>query len=488
MHLLKNYSHILFIPFLLSAVFSCKKESPLRPDLAERTQTQLLKDSIFHYFNLYSLWSANQPLVDKDVFVFTDRYESANDVLDALKKTTPFNAGYQTNIDRFSYLQTGNEGNSTIGSPGTAQGFGIFATIGAVNSTLAYPVINLVTGGSAAAKAGIKRSDVILAVDEFQDCSIPVTCDDSGCRISDENIRQAVTNRLLTAFQQSSMKIRLRHADLTESTVTINAIPFEIDPVLQHQVLVYPAKSVGYLALSSFEELNPDKQARRSIDQAFVNFEDQNISDLILDLRYNNGGHISAATYIANKIANTDADKALMYKYTINAYLTKQATAGDKQFDPVYFNINGKLKLNTVYFLVSNVTASASELLINILKPYMNVVLIADRQGTFGKPVGYFRQQIMGNNDLYVASFKLSNSRGETDYWNGMVADQQNVTDYIFKDFGDPTENMMAAALKQSVGANPASSRLSYKTSRNSGEKKFKLSTINTIQQRPMLQ
>lgn len=76
--------------------------------------------------------------------------------------------------------------------------------------------------------------------------------------------------------------------------------------------------------------------------------------------------------------------------------------------------------IQTVYFIVSGNTASASELLISSLKPYLNVQLIGEK--TYGKPVGFFGIHI-DNYTLYLSSFTLQNALGWCDYFNGMQPD-----------------------------------------------------------------
>ncbi len=469
----------LFLPFCLS----CKKEMLPISGGTDRAADQQLKDSIFHYYKLYSLWSDNIMPEDKAVFSFTDAYGSPADVLIALKKTTPFHAGYNANIDRFSYL----EDRSNIGgSPEDLdlnRGFGLFVSLGAVNEKVAYPIIYYAEGGSSAAQAGIRRSDVILGIDDDQDFSVPVSCEGGGCRFLDDKIRQTVVNKLLAALQQSSVRIRVRHTDGIESTLVISSKPYEVNPIIKNKVFLYPAKAIGYLALSSFEAVPEGKVGRSRLNQVFEDFEQHQIRDLIFDLRYNTGGHVSTVEYIANKIIGATADGALMYKYILNAYLSKPNNLPGESFDDVSFKRNNNLNLSTVYFLVTDVTASASELLINVLRPYMNVVIIADHNGTYGKPVGFFRKEIMGKTGLWVASFKLTNARNQTDYWDGIGADQRNVADYIFRDFGDAEETMLSAALNHSVGKASSSALASGRSDRGPAVKMSKLENVNAVRE-----
>ena len=116
------------------------------------------------------------------------------------------------------------------------------------------------------------------------------------------------------------------------------------------------------------------------------------------------------------------------------------------------------LRINSIYFLVSPNTASASELLINSLKPVMptyligtysvndNNVTVADK--TYGKPVGFFGLPVVNDNlELYVTSFKMYNRSGEGDYFDGLTT-HNNVWEFQnFEDFGNENESMLASAL-----------------------------------------
>ena len=88
----------------------------------------------------------------------------------------------------------------------------------------------------------------------------------------------------------------------------------------------------------------------------------------------------------------------------------------------------GLTDLKKVYFIVSNRTASASELLINILKPYMDVQVIGVSEDnlsavyTYGKPVGSFGIPV-DQFDLYLGMYELKNANRENNYFKGIKAD-----------------------------------------------------------------
>jgi carboxyl-terminal processing protease len=147
-----------------------------------------------------------------------------------------------------------------------------------------------------------------------------------------------------------------------------------------------------------------------------------------------------------------------MYTCKINAILKELGwdKPGD-EFAPVYFSKKGSLNLSRIYFIVTDETASASELLINTLSPYMQVYMVGNyhsdgktntANNTYGKPVGFFPVEIVSSsNELYVTSFQMFNKNGVGDYFNGLKPNS-HVWEYdSFLDFGNQDETMLAAAL-----------------------------------------
>ncbi|HYC29471.1 MAG TPA: hypothetical protein VEB42_11650, partial [Chitinophagaceae bacterium] len=98
-----------------------------------------------------------------------------------------------------------------------------------------------------------------------------------------------------------------------------------------------------------------------------------------------------------------------------------------------------------IYFIVSDNTASASELLINSLKPFMNIKLVGPTK-TYGKPVGYFPYPV-GDWYVFPISFRTTNKNNEGNYFGGMALDN-TVADGLDKDWGDINEASLASVLK----------------------------------------
>jgi len=204
------------------------------------------------------------------------------------------------------------------------------------------------------------------------------------------------------------------------------------------------------------------------LDAAFNYFVTQGVTDLAIDLRYNGGGYVATAEYIDNYVVPAAKSGTLMYNTYYNAtlaggkasLLANQWRSGSPdynyaQFDysvagnAVNFSKKGSLNVGQVFFIVTGSTASASELTINNLRPEMNVQFIG--QTTYGKPVGFFDIDI-NKYQMYIPEFSTQNSANQGGYYAGMTPGSSTypgIADYddVTKDFGDPTEGLLAHAL-----------------------------------------
>jgi len=458
----------------LLLLVSCEKEA--RPDIlpSERTADRLLIDSVVHYYRLYSLWGEGSVPDPVSVRSFSDAFESPADALLALRKATPFYPGYGGSIDRFSYLVR----------ESAEPGFGVFLSMAAVSDEMAYPVIYLVEPGSPADRAGLRRSDVVLGVGD-QDLGVPISCQGGSCTILDGAKRDRVIQLLLGALAQNNLELRLRRRYGTETSVVLSSGHYQAKSLLKDAVFFNGNRSIGYMALSSFAHAPEGSNERLQLEGVLDRFEAQDIQQLIVDLRYNNGGYIETAEFLANCMINASNDGKLMYSYKPSAYLAENP--GPYNFDDVYFQRKNTLDLQSIYFLVTDKTASAAELLIHSLRPYMNVVLIAEGSGTYGKPVGFFKQPLPQNHALWIASFKLVNALGQTDYWDGIPAQISGVTEDIRYDFGEAAEPMIAAALSHSLGGGALSSQIRRKTHAPSLSMHPNMKPVNAIPLKNMI-
>ena len=216
--------------------------------------------------------------------------------------------------------------------------------------------------------------------------------------------------------------------------------------VLKTNLFTIDGEQIAYIAFGSFPVLTNSKTA---IDNALLPLAAADPRYIIIDLRSNGGGYVETAEYVANLVAGSALNGKVMYTGQYNTLLQngkasilknqlyydsqgktvllngRNATMADVDFttagNTCLFSKKGTMEnITEICFIVSAQTASASELLISILKPYFKIKIIG--QKTYGKPVGFFPVNI-DTYSVYIPSFILKNSLGWSDYYNGITPD-----------------------------------------------------------------
>jgi carboxyl-terminal processing protease len=241
---------------------------------------------------------------------------------------------------------------------------------------------------------------------------------------------------------QNTFKFKL--PDGTETTRTIQKASFQASSVIHQEVLETQNKKIGYWVYESFRATSGLTPVRsQEVENSFNFFISESIDELIIDLRYNGGGSVAVAAQVMNYLVPSSASgsPSFVYRYNGNKIENNSTTN---------FSKIGSLRLNRVIFITSRSSASSSELIINSLSPYMEVVLIG--ANTYGKPVGQFPlsqfNRTLRENDVEVVpvTFSIANANGRADYFDGLPANFL-VGDDFSKNWGDPQEGRLAAAL-----------------------------------------
>ena len=167
------------------------------------------------------------------------------------------------------------------------------------------------------------------------------------------------------------------------------------------------------------------------LETAFKFFSEQNVKDLILDLRYNSGGILDVATELASYIAGTAKFGTPLVSSDYNDKLTSKEKTTN--FKSILYPLN----LTRLVIITTRETASASEVVINGLKPHMTVTTIGET--TNGKPTGMDVFQFKYKFIFAPITFKLVNSAGQGDFFDGF-APAKYVPDDITRDFKDKSE------------------------------------------------
>lgn len=227
------------------------------------------------------------------------------------------------------------------------------------------------------------------------------------------------------------------NSSITKAIVTI-------DPIPQWRIIdAGNGRNVGYLELTTFIST-----ADAEFDTVFEAFRTANVTEVIIDLRYNGGGLVSTADLLGDYFGGSVAENLVFSSTEFNA--DRAAGNNSTQF---FSLLSNSISLSQLVVVASRGTASASELVTNGMIPHVNVAIVGDR--TFGKPVGQiglpFCEKI-----LRPTSFKIANADGAGDYFDGLPVDCPAADDLSVAVGDDLDPNMVAAMSYLSTGACPA--------------------------------
>ncbi|NQU87966.1 MAG: hypothetical protein HQ541_19630, partial [Mariniphaga sp.] len=191
-----------------------------------------------------------------------------------------------------------------------------------------------------------------------------------------------------------------------------------------------------------------------SLSVAFEWLNSAGIDEMVLDLRYNNGGAISSMQHLASILAPLQQlnNSDIIINDEFNSILTQYYNAQGISMQTRFLNISPNLNLNRIYILTGQNSASASEALIIGLDPYMEVITLGEQ--THGKYTGayvIYDTEKKHNWAIQPIVFKYSNSVGFTDFPDGLTPTYAGEDD-LFNALGDPQEGLLAVAIEKITG------------------------------------
>jgi len=204
------------------------------------------------------------------------------------------------------------------------------------------------------------------------------------------------------------------------------------------KVITQNNKKIGYLRYDEFTE-----NSTAEFEQIFTQFKTENVSELIIDMRYNGGGSIDTASALLDNITNAYPNQRQVYLDWNPNYQNRNSTYTFESEDLADGN---ELTMKRVFFLVTQNSASASELVISALKPYLgdeNIITIGTN--THGKPVG-FTGHIYNNHYYFIVNFFVKNNQNQSTSFDGIPATCPAIDDLShLRD--DENESMLSTAL-----------------------------------------
>lgn len=392
----------------IAALGACKKDkgsNVVTPPVDTTSHRDAVKDTALSYSRDIYLWNTHIP----DTFN-AQAYADPDAIMEGIRRYS-IEPGFTDPVDHYSFAAKKADWDNI--SSGVAQDFGLnvfFKADGDLRVRFVEPL-------SAAGTAGIRRGWRITKIN-------------GSTNITYANADFIVSN----IYESSSSVVTFQKPDGSSVNLTLNAGTYQETPVYLDSVYTVGSKKVGYLVFTSF--LGDTTAVYNRLQQVFNRFTTSGVTDVVVDIRYNGGGYVTMSQKLADFLIKPSANGQTMMTEKFNSnYADLNETTK--------FVKLGSLDVSNVYFIVSGNTASASELLINNLKPYMNVKLVGET--TYGKPVGFFP---IGVGDWYIfpVSFRSTNSQDQGNYFNGIAVDK-TVDDGLDKDFGDITELRLASVL-----------------------------------------
>ncbi|PRX42821.1 S41 family peptidase [Salegentibacter salegens] len=450
---------ILLLFLSIGAFSSCSKDDnderfPVEPGSEKPGEAPNLEIENYLYdaMSIYYVYEADVPELGENYFDSdTDKeewlasFDSPEDLFNnGLKVPAP--------KDRFSFIvadYTILENNQAGIQTTTGMDYGLVRF--EENGVLAY--VRYVLPGSPADEAGVTRGVLFTDID--------------GETMTLNNY-QSLLGR--DGYEITVAEINENTISNTDEIIALNRVEITENPVLLSKVVEVDGISVGYIMYNSFTADFDDE-----LNAAFGELKAEGVDELVLDLRYNGGGSVESAVDLSSMITGQFEGK-IFSKQTWNALLQSQFTEEelvDRFNDKIRTEeaINS-LGLSKVYIIATGSTASASELVMNGLAPYIDVVHVGE--GTVGKfqaaaPLydsPNFLRQNRNPNHKYVIQpliYESKNANEDAYYEEGLVPDIEAEEDIVnLLPLGEPEETLLAAALADITGNRMAIPAVSY--------------------------
>jgi C-terminal processing protease CtpA/Prc len=355
--------------------------------------------------------------------------------------------------DRFSFVQT-TEDFETRSSGAPTFGYGASFTV-LSNSLPRDWRVSFTQSGSPAASGGLTRGARILEIDgvDFVNGNTQAEVD-------------AIVAGLFPTAVDETHRFKLRYPDGTEREISIDSTSLAIDPVNLVDVIERDDEKIGYLHFNSFGPRTGEEQ----LIGAFERFANEEIDELVLDLRYNGGGLLFLAAQLGYMIAGTQSSNQIFYSQEFNSRDPGRNPVSGERVSPINFQTEtigfldsvtpGRplptVNLDRVFVLTTGRSCSASEAIINgLIGIGVEAVQIGTR--TCGKATGQIPTENCGTTFLPL-HFRGVNANGFGDYDGGFAPGEMTgaagpvitgcaVGDDLANALGDTNEAQFAAAL-----------------------------------------
>ncbi|GAB4471698.1 MAG: hypothetical protein OHK0057_15490 [Thermoflexibacter sp.] len=392
---LRKFNYI-FLLFSTVFIFSCQQE-------AEQTPTPTNPNSginrfVWNYMRERYLWNDKMPQN-----INPDRFTTPQLLLDAIifKESDRFTSIVKDDGARLNQITTG-----------SAAGYGVLIGQDAQRNWRFLSVFP----NSPASEAGLTRGMRIISVDG----------------------KATTTTERPTLNTSASSSIEVEDTEGKIRVITATPRTYTQQPVIHTEIRTVGARKIGYIVYQSFTQVSEE-----ALTRTFAQFRSEGVSELIVDLRYNGGGLVRTLQILGSMIAPANAIGRPLLKNQNNERNSRENS------DILFENNPNRLNLNRVAFIATGSSASASEILINSLRPFMNVAIVGSR--TFGKFVGG-PIMVEQNHTFAPITFRTTNAIGEV-FYQGMEPNFATAED-ASRNWGDTRDPMFGAALHYAINGN----------------------------------
>jgi len=429
-----HYRILLFIALFIGVLIGCEDEPlpPVEQEVPEKEQAPALTQKIneFVEFVMEDVYLWNEELPNIDIKYEFDTKEYFDKLLFEEDKWSFVTEDMDEWVNSLQGIEK---------SYGWSLAFGTFSNTGTY-----FALVEYVNPNTPASEAGFKRGDIIVLI--------------SGADITDDNYRELLNSESLTVtrgvLEVSSISLG--------AEVSMTARDLNIDPVLLTNIIEHEGHKIGYILYTQFSD-----NYLESINNALQQLKDNAITDLVVDLRYNPGGYGFVAEHFCSSIAPLNVVNAeeVLTTNQYNEFYTAYFEENNPNQLRSYFSneVPVKLGLDKVHVLTGRGTASASELFIVGLEPYMDLTTIGE--STYGKYTGSWTikpEDVYRNSSDYKdfekwgiqpITSRYANSLGVTNFKDGIMPDIE-VDDELFDavPLGQKEEPLLKAAIEDITG------------------------------------
>lgn len=408
-----------------------------------------INDFVWKGMNTFYLYKENIPNLannrfssDTEYSAYLNNYSTPEDLFESLIYERETEDKYSWIVDDYIELEQYFSGIST------SNGMDFQLFIEPNSTTKVIGIVRLVLANSDAEGKGLKRGDVFNAID-----GTPINTNNYSSLLS----QSSYTLSLATYNDNGTPETTDDIVTSSNQSISLTKLQYSENPIYKTKIINVNGQNIGYLMYNGFTA-NYDAQ----LNTVFGDFKANNVQHLVLDLRYNPGGSVNSAILLSSMITGQFNDEIFSTEKWNNEFQNYFETENPESLINRFTNNNkgtalNSLNLSKVYILATKSSASASELVINSLDPYIDVIHIGEN--TTGKyqasttlyDSGNFGREGANPNHTYAMQpliFKSLNKVGNTDYFNGLPPDIQLSESYLnLGVIGDENETLLAAAL-----------------------------------------